>query len=96
LSVGISKKLFAKWIKFNLEIDNLKEYHLDHVIPLIYFKCKNYDEIIKSKCNHWTNILPIKSEKNISKGDRYPTKNELLKLQLRVFIFTKIITKLNI
>ena len=88
-SIGCSPKELRDWIYFNLNIDNLTEYHLDHLRPLISFNCKNYDEVIKSKCNHWTNIIPTTEEYNLSKSDRPPTKHELFKQELRLYIFNK-------
>ena len=88
-SIGITKKLFIKWIKFNLKIDNLqdKDYHLDHLQPLSSYICKTYDEVIESKCNHWTNIIPTTPEYNLYKSDREPTLKEKFKQDLRICIF---------
>ena len=87
-SIGLNKKQFQDWINYNVELDNLKEdYHIDHVRPLSSFNVKTFDEIIECKCNHWTNIRPISSYDNLSKNNRLPTHNELLTLELRVYIF---------
>jgi hypothetical protein len=78
-SIGLEPKVFNKWIQFNLGIDGLKdkEYH------------DNWEDIIKSKCNHWTNIIPTTPEYNLEKSDREPTKHELFKQELRIYLFTK-------
>ena len=88
-SIGLTKELFTKWINFNLKLDNLqdKDYHLDHLQPLSSYNCKTYDEVINTKCNYWTNIIPISPENNLSKSDREPTKKELFKQDLRISIF---------
>ena len=88
-SIGISKDLFNKWIDFNLKIDKLqdKKYHLDHLQPLSSYNCETYKDIIKSKCNHWTNIIPLLGKENLIKSDREPTIKEKLKQDLRICIF---------
>jgi len=86
-SVGCSPKMLGDWIKFNKNVDNLTEHHLDHVTPLASFKCKDYDDVINSKCNHWTNLMPISPVDNLSKHDRMPTAQELTKQVLRVIVF---------
>lgn len=86
-SIGLDKKMFSKWIEFNLNLDKLDEYHLDHFIPLSSFKCKTYEDVINSKCNHWTNIIPLTEEDNLTKGDRMPTFKEKVKMDLRIVCF---------
>ena len=87
LSVGCSKEHLTNWIKYNLDLDNLNEYHIDHVIPLASFNCKTYEEVIESKCNHWTNLMPTSPEYNLIKHNREPTKHELFKQELRIKLF---------
>lgn len=90
-SIGLEPILFNNWIEWNKEIDELYDnIHLDHLIPLDSFKNKNWDDIIKTKCNHWTNIRPILSTDNLSKSNKMPNKNELFQMELRVYIFKKI------
>lgn len=88
-TIGLSKQLFAKWIEWNIKLDNLenKIYHLDHIIPLASFKCKTFEDIINSKCNHWTNIRPMLKKDNEEKGDTLPSKKYLLSTDLRICIF---------
>lgn len=93
-TIGISKKLFNKWIEFNIKIDNIKDFHLDHTIPLSYYKCKNFEDIIKSKCNHWTNIRPMVPKDNLKKSNKLPNKKYLFATDLRICIF-KIKNNLN-
>lgn len=87
LSIGLDKKMFAKWIEFNLKLDKLEEFHLDHFIPFASFNCKTYQEVIDSKCNHWTNIIPLTAEDNLKKGYRMPTFKEKVKMDLRIVCF---------
>ena len=91
LSVGCSKEQLRNWINYNLELDNLNIFDcdIDHVRPLSSFNCKTYEDIIKTKCNHWTNMMPVLSEYNKSKNDTPPTKYELFKQELRVYNFKK-------
>ena len=87
-SIGLDKKIFSKWIEFNLRLDNLQSYHLDHFIPLSSFNCKTYQDVIDSKCNHWTNINPMTGPDNLEKGDRIPTTKEKIKMDLRYFFLS--------
>ena len=89
LSVGCSKKHLTDWIKYNIDLDDLNEYHIDHVRPLASFNCKTYEEVIETKCNHWTNLIPTSPEYNLIKSDREPTKHELFKQELRIYLFKK-------
>ena len=86
-SIGCSPEMLKKWIDFNLNLDNLKEYHIYHLKPLSSFKCKTYEEVIQSKCNHWTNLIPILPKYNLKKSNKNPNKHELFKQELRLFIF---------
>ncbi len=86
-TIGLSAGNLTKWIQFNLKIDGLTEYELDHVIPLASFNVTTFKEIIESKCNHWTNLMPITEAQNSSKKDRPPTQKELFKQDLRICIF---------
>ena len=86
-TIGCDRETFTKWIKFNLRIDNLTEYHLDHLQPLASFNCETFEDVIESKCNHWTNIIPLSPDDNLIKSDRLPTKKELFKQDIRLSIF---------
>lgn len=89
-SIGCSKQQLTNWIKYNLDLDNLKEYHIDHLKPLSSFSCKTFEEVIECKCNHYSNLIPVTPEYNIIKSNREPTKHELFKQELRLYIFNKI------
>ena len=88
-SVGCSKEQLTDWIKFNLYLDNLTKYHIDHLIPLSSFNCETFDEVIECKCNHWTNLIPTSPEYNLIKSNKDPTKHELFKQELRIYLFLK-------
>lgn len=86
-SIGCSPEYLRKWLFFNIELDNLNEYHIDHLKPLSSFKLTSYEDVIKSKCNHWTNVIPLLPIDNIKKSNREPTKKELFRQELRIKIF---------
>jgi hypothetical protein len=86
-TIGLSKKLFTKWIEFNLKIDKLDKYHLDHLYPLSKYNLKTFEDVINSKCSHWTNIIPLSPTNNILKSNKEPTKKEFFKQDLRICIF---------
>lgn len=91
-TIGLSKKNFQKWISFNLNLDNIdNDYHLDHFNPLSLFECKTMEDIIITKCNHWTNIRPMLSIDNIKKSNKVPSLNEKIKMDIRIYIFNKIL-----
>jgi len=89
-SIGCSKRQLVEWFKYNLDLDNLVDYHIDHLKPLSSFSCKTYNEVIECKCNNWSNLIPVTPEYNIIKSNRDPTKHELFKQELRLYIFNKI------
>jgi len=100
--INCDRNFLQKWLIYNLNIDNLKYedygyngWHLDHCIPLNYYVNKNYinqksnfNDINNIKCCHWTNIIPLESQKNIKKSDNL-TIQDLIKQELRVKIFLK-------
>jgi hypothetical protein len=91
-TIGLSKLNFLKWIKYNLDLDNITkndDYHLDHFIPLSSFKCKSIKDIIESKCNNWANIRPILAINNLKKSNKIPSYIEKIKMELRIYIFKK-------
>lgn len=89
-SIGLDPILFNNWIEWNKELDNLNnDIHLDHLIPLDSFQIKNWEDIIDSKCNHWTNIRPMNSINNLIKSNKMPDKSDLLLMNIRIYIFKK-------
>ena len=87
--LGCCRDFIQDWIKYNITIDNLEDYQIDHVRPLSRFFISCFEDIQKTNCNHWTNLLPISSLENNIKNNRNPTKKELFKLDLRVYLFCK-------
>ncbi len=87
--IGLDKKIFGKWIKFNMIIDKIDKnnFHLDHFIPLSSFKCNSFDDIVNNKCHHWTNLVPTTPEYNLQKARKIPTLKEQFALELRIVIF---------
>jgi len=88
-TIGISPKLFSEWIQFNMRLDKLhkNDIHLDHFYPLSKFNISSFDDIIETKCNHWTNIRPMLPFDNLEKSDKQPSQKEIFKMTLRIVIF---------
>lgn len=60
-----------KWIKFNFTTEMSfedKDWDIDHVIPCYYFDMDNSDEALS--CWHWSNLVPLDSKTNSSKGNK--------------------------
>ena len=70
-------------------LDNLTDFVIDHVRPLAGYDCETYEEVIESKCNHWTNLMPTTEEYNSHKLATPATKYELFKQSLRIYLFNK-------
>jgi hypothetical protein len=94
--LGIDIKLFQEWLKYNCSIDNLiyndknNTWHIDHVIPCKHFNItkENIDET--KACFHWTNLMPLSKEENISKQDKLIVQQTILmKERLQDFIKIK-------
>lgn len=66
--VGCSNGVFQDWINFVIEKDNIdkSKMHFDHIIPKNKFNLHDLDEI--SKCNHYTNIMPVLGKTNLQKN----------------------------
>lgn len=66
------EKQFTK----NMNWENLGSWHLDHIVPIQYFK-NNYDFNdlnIQKICFHFLNLQPIWSKVNLSKQDKIDPK----------------------
>lgn len=86
--LGCNYLFFNKWVNYNKELDNLPiKFHIDHLIALTH--ATNEEEL--KKLFHWTNTIPTTEEYNLQKHTRNPTKHELFKQQLRLFIFNKLL-----
>ncbi len=83
--IGCSWQNYNDWIEFNKELDCLVVFQTDHVIPLT--SANNGKDMIKL-CN-WKNTMPTTCAYNLEKHDRLPTKHELFKQDLRLFLFKR-------
>ena len=50
-------------------IEELKDLHIDHIIPLSWFNLDDPDHV--KVCNHYLNLQYLSSEDNLKKGARY-------------------------
>ena len=73
---GCSKEFLIKFIekqfKANMNWENINEWQLDHIVPVKYFR-DNYDLTdinIQKICFHYSNLQPMWSKHNLSKGDK--------------------------
>ncbi len=89
--IGCSPLFLSEWIKYNCELDNLSEYHIDHVFPLSRFGCKIEQDVYDCNINHWTNLKPLTENDNLTKHNRLPTNEELETHNKRIIDFIKII-----
>ena len=84
--IGCSWKNNWNWIQFNRNIDCLDDFQTDHLIPL----CSAKDKIEMIKLCNWTNTIPTSIQYNLEKHDRLPTKHELFKQELRLYLFNRL------
>lgn len=93
--LGGNLKLVKEWFNFNFEIDDYlnmnwsnhgKVWEIDHVYPVAKFNLNNEEEMFK--CFGWFNLLPVLVSYNKQKSDKI-LEHDLLKLQLRVYLFNK-------
>lgn len=94
--LGIDIIIFQDWIKFNCEKDNINyddktnTWHLDHVIPCKNFNIKEENIEDNVACFHWSNIMPLTKEENLSKQDKIILRQiDLVKERLIEFITIK-------
>ena len=75
-----------------------EKWHIDHVVPCAWFDLTDLDERVT--CFHWSNMRPLTSEKNLSRGDTCSLK-ELLNQEIKAKAYNKsvnfkpLITKLT-
>ena len=100
--VGLPLNKFTEWIETNFTPDmnwnnHGIEWHIDHVVPCQWFDLSDLTE--RMVCFHWSNMRPLKSERNLSRGNSC-TLNELLnqeisaKMQDKSVNFKPLVTKL--
>jgi hypothetical protein len=65
-------KQLKAWIEHqfteDLDWDNKDDWHVDHVVPLCFFDLTKIEE--QHLACHWTNLRPLKSHANQSKGGK--------------------------
>ena len=86
--LGCSYDYFIRWIEYQLydgmTLENYgKIWHLDHCKP-----CASYDMQNIKECFHWSNIRPLKSEKNFKKSDKV-IPYELVLQELKATVYMK-------
>jgi hypothetical protein len=89
--LGCEPQFFVDWLQWNCSLDGLcfeiknASWHIDHIIPCSLF---NWDE--SNSCFHWTNMMPLKAELNISKQNKIVlTQIETVKKRIQEFLETK-------
>ena len=70
--LGCSREFFLKWIEFqfdsNINWENFKDWHIDHVVPCSSFNLQNEEDLYK--CFNWTNLRPVLANENLMKGKK--------------------------
>ena len=64
------RKHLEKLFKPGMSWDNYGKWHLDHVIPLSFFKFNSEEDVEFKMCWRLENLQPLWAEENMSKGDR--------------------------
>ena len=67
------KMHLEKQFKQGMSWDNYGKWHIDHIIPVNYFK-KNFDfnkKETQKECFHYANLQPLWASENIKKSDKY-------------------------
>jgi hypothetical protein len=89
--LGCTVQQLKEWIEFqfydSMTWDNYGTYwHLDHCRPCCSFDLIDPDQ--QSECFHWSNLTPLRADKNISKGNKRNYFAECLQeLKATVFIY---------
>ena len=58
----------------NMTWDNYGKWHIDHIIPLSFFKYKSTDDVEFKYCWSLNNLQPLWAEENLNKKDRIMVK----------------------
>lgn len=70
--LGCDIIFFKKWIEYqfndSMSWDNIGKWHFDHVVPCASYDLTKEDQI--RECYHWSNIRPLESSENCSKGSK--------------------------
>lgn len=75
-SVEDLKRHLEGLFQLGMTWENMKEWHIDHIIPISKFKGDTLDEKLKGFCG-LKNLCPRWAIDNISKGNRVLTNDEL-------------------
>lgn len=66
--LGCSISELHLWVQSNfMAWDNLKQWHIDHVVPVAAFDLTDEKQV--RFCYHWTNLQPLWRRDNIQKSD---------------------------
>jgi hypothetical protein len=89
--IGCPYNFLLGWLEFqfydNMNFDNYgKIWHIDHCIPCNSFDFSKEDQI--KKCFHWSNLRPLKAEKNFTKNAKVKL-HDILMQELKVKIYKK-------
>lgn len=71
--LDVAKNHIEKQFKDGMTWDNHGEWHIDHIKP-----CASYDLNIpeeQKKCFHYTNLQPLWANENLSKSDKWESKD---------------------
>ena len=92
--LGCNVDLFAEWIQYNCNLEKLDynvldgSWHVDHVVACSLFDWDNKEEE-SSSCFHWTNMVPISKDKNLSKQN-YIIFSQVQEVKQRLHDFMKL------
>lgn len=71
--ISCNHNFLRKWFEFHFSIDtdlNFDNYgtvwHIDHVVPCAIFDTTKEEDL--RRCLHWSNLMPLLAEKNLSKN----------------------------
>ena len=88
--IGCTIGFLKDWLEFqfydNMEWSNYGvHFHIDHVTPCNTFNLEDPEE--QRKCFNWSNLAPLRADKNISKRDKIdPFQIMLQELKSKVFL----------
>jgi hypothetical protein len=69
--LGCNCQDYLKWLlnnDFDYTMNNRKEWHIDHVIPLSHFNLKNEEQQLIAF--NWRNTMPLSVKENLSKNNK--------------------------
>jgi len=81
--LGCTKKFLIEWFEYNFKLDeNLdikwdnhgSRWQIDHVRPCTIYNMENQEH--QKECFHWTNLSPVLTEHNLTKGQNISLDDE--------------------